>query len=197
MNNDKSNVTFGRPKEGGAIFWAPEGTAIPTSADEPLSADFACLGFVTEDGVTFTTEEEGDDVKAWGPETVMHSQTGYTKTANLNLMETSRVTVLQFLYGKENVVINGDGSMSWSDTGEPLPRGVFVCDTIQNNGSANPRVHRIVYGDSQFTDRSGDHVYNNSDPLSFPIKLTAYKFIHNGKAKFSQEYMSAPGSTSA
>ena len=192
MNNDKANVTFGRPKPGGAIYWAPEGTTLPTSATEALPADYVCLGYVTEDGVTLTVEEEGDDVKAWGPEVVMHSQTGYTKTASFNLMETCKVAVLQFLYGQNNVTIDPSGSIEWEDTGEALPRGVFVCDTIQNNGSATPRIHRTILGDAQFTDRSGDHVYNNSDPLSYPIKLTAYKFTIGTKSMFSKDYMSEP-----
>lgn len=198
MNNDKSNVTFGHPKDGGAVFWAPEGATLPTSADDPLDPTvFTCLGYVTEDGITWTTEEEGDDVKAWGPETVMHSQTGYTKTANLNLMEAYKPAVLQFLYGRENVTINDDGSMKWVDTGEALPRGVLVVDTIKSNGSTNPQVHRKVFGDCQFTDRSGDHVYNNADPLSYPIKLTAYKFTYEGKTDYEVNFLSAPTPVSA
>lgn len=195
--NDKSNVTIGKPKENGAIYWAPAGTALPTSADVTLSSAYTCLGYVTEDGVTLTTEEEGDDIKAWGPETVMHSQTSYTKTANFSLMETSKAAVLQFIYGQDNVTVAADGSITWQDTGKALPRGVFVCDTIQDNGSASPRIHRIVFGDAQFTDRSGDHVYNNSDPLSFPIKLTAYKFTHAGKQGYTLEYLSKPAPVSA
>ena len=189
--NDKSNVTIGLPKEGGAIYWAPAGTSLPTDASSSLSASFVCLGYVTEDGVTISVAEEGDDIKAWGPEVVMHSQTGYTKTAKMNLLETSKAAVLQFLYGSDNVTVNVDGSMSWVDTGKQLPRGVFVCDTIQNNGSTTPRIHRIVLGDAQFTDRSGDHVYNNSDPLSFPVVLTAYKFTSGGKQVYSLDFMTA------
>lgn len=194
--NDKSNVTIGLPKEGGAVYWAPAGTSLPTNATDSLSGDFVCLGYVTEDGVTFSTAEEGDDINAWGPEVVMHSQTSYSKTATMNLLETSKAAVLQFLYGSDNVTVNGDGSMSWVDTGKQLPRGVFVCDTIQNNGSATPRIHRIVLGDAQFTDRSGDHVYNNSDPLSFPVVLTSYKFTSGGKQVYSLDFMSAGGSES-
>ena len=189
--NDKSNITIGLPKEGGAIFWAPAGTSIPATADEALSGSYVCLGYVTEDGVTITVTDDGDDINAWGHEIVMHAQTGYTKTATLNLLETSKPAVLQFVYGAENVTINGDGSIKWVDTGKPLPRGVFVCDTIQNNGSDTPRIHRIVFGDAQFTDRSGDHVYNNSDPLSFPIVLTAYKFDNGGKKVYDVNYLSA------
>lgn len=188
--NNKDNITIGLPKEGGAIFWAPAGTAIPTSADTTLSQDFVCLGYVTADGVTISVSDEGDDIKAWGPEVVMRSKTGYTKTATFSLLETCKPAVLQFVFGKDNVQINDDSSITWTDNGEPLPRGVFVCDTIQNNGTV-PRVHRQIFGDAQFTDRSGDHVYNNSDPLAFPIVLTAYKFTYAGKKVYDVNYLSS------
>lgn len=199
MENDKSNITIGLPKEGGAVFFAPAGTTLPTSADAELDSAFVNLGYVTEDGVTVSTEEEGDDIKAWGPETVGRSHTGYGKTVSLALMETSRAAVLQFCYGAANVTVNGDGSMAWDDTGEPLPRGVLVVDTIQNNGSTSPRVKRQIFGDAQFVDRSGDHTYNNSDPLSFPVSIKAYKFTPAGSTKktYCRTYLSAAQSASA
>ncbi len=196
--NDKDNVTIGRPKEGGAIFFAPAGTALPTDATSSLSAAFTCLGYVTEDGVTESVAEEGDDIQAWGPEDVMHSQTSYSKTLTLNLLETSKPAVLQFVYGKDNVTINLDGSLKWRDTGKILPRGVFVVETLHNNGGDTPRYHRKIYGDSQFVDRSGDHTYNNSDPLSFPVVVKAYKFADpaDDVKTYSIDFMSTASSES-
>lgn len=196
--NDKSNITIGRPTEGGAVFWAPAGTTLPTSADEDLDAAFENLGYVTEDGVTVSTEEERDDIVAWGPEDVMSAETAYRKTATLALLETARKNVLEFLYGKDNVYEDGN-TLSWDDTGDPLPRGVLVVDTLQNNGSTTPRIKRQIFGDAQFVDRSGDHVYNNSDPLSFPIVVKAYKFTPEGSEKqtYIRTYLSAPVSPSA
>lgn len=196
QDNDKSNITIGLPNESGALYWAPAGTALPTDATTALDpTKFVNLGFVTEDGITHTVAEDGDDVIVWGKEVVMHSQTGYARTATFNLIESARIAVLQFLYGSDNVTVGGDGTVTWDETGEPLPRGVLVCDTLQNNGDA-PRFKRQVLGDAQFTDRSGDHVYNNSDPLSYPIALTAYKFADaGGKRVYSKNYLSAVTTT--
>lgn len=174
--NNKGNITIGLPKPGGAIYFAPLGTPLPTNASDSLSDAFVNLGYVTADGVTENTSEENNEIQAWGPETVMMSQTSYGKTMTFNLLETCRVAVLQFIYGKENVTVNEDGSMSWGDTGKQLPRGVLVVDTLQNNGGDTPRVHRQVLGDAQFVDRSGDKVYNNSDAVSYPVSMRAYKF---------------------
>lgn len=198
-NNDKSNITIGLPKPNAAIFWAPAGTTLPTSATDELdSSAFSCLGYVTADGVTVSTAEEGDDIESWGPETVMHSQTAYRKTVTFNLLETARVAVLKFLYGNDNVTEEADGSATIDDTGVILPRGVLVIDTLQNNGAATPRYKRQIFGDAQFIDRSGDHVYNNSDPLSFPVTLKAYKFTpaEGEDQTYVRTYLSAGGSIS-
>ena len=174
--NDKDNITIGRPKAGGAIYFAPAGTTLPTDATTALAEAFVNLGYVTEDGITTSVAEEANEIKAWGPETVMVSQNDYGETATFNLLETIRPAVLQYMRGNANVTIGSDGSIKSGTTGEQLPRGVIVVETIQNNGSANPRIHRIVYGDCQVTDRSGDQTYNNSDPVTFPVTITAYKF---------------------
>lgn len=193
--NDKSNITIGLPKVGGAIYFAPAGTALPTNASSSLSGAYVNLGYVTEEGVTLTTAEETDTIKAWGPETVMVSQSDFTETVTYNLLETIKPAVLQYMRGSSNVVINQDGSIASGTTGEPLPHGIIVVDTIQNNGSANPRYHRIVYGDCQVTDRSGDQTYNNSDPVTFPVTITAFKFASKavtGKQVYHDDFWTAP-----
>jgi hypothetical protein len=194
MNNDKNNITIGLPKPGGALFWAPAGTALPTSASAALPAAFVNLGYVTEDGLTATVAEDGDDIKAWGPETVGRSQTGYAKTFSFSLMETARASALQFVYGQDNVTVGEDGSITIDETGEALPRGILVCDTLQNNGSAVPRIKRQILGDAQFNDRSGDQVYNNSDPTNFPVSLSAYKFTSGDKQVYTKTFI-APVAT--
>lgn len=175
-NNEKSNITIGLPKENGAVFFAPLGTTLPTSASEDLDDAFVNLGYVSEDGVTTSKSESVDDIKAWGRETVMTASSEYTETVTLNFLETVRESVLKFVYGEGNVVVETNGEIKAVSTGDPLPRGVLVIDTLQNNGSTTPRIHRQVFGDCQFVDRSGDQVYNNSDPLTFPVVMKAYKF---------------------
>ena len=193
--NDKGNITIGLPKAGGAIYVAPIGSTLPSDATTSLSASYVNLGYVTEDGVTMTTSEESDTIKAWGPEIVMVNQTDFTETATYNLLETIRPAVLQYIRGNGNVDIAADGSIKSGTTGEQLPHCIVVVETIQNNGSVNPRYHRIVYGDCQISDRSGDQSYNNSDPVTFPVTITAFKFASQaiaGKQVYHDDFWSAP-----
>ena len=64
MGNDKSNIAIGLPNPKGALYWAPLGTPLPTDATTALDNAFINLGYVTEDGLTSSTAEEGDDIKA-------------------------------------------------------------------------------------------------------------------------------------
>lgn len=194
MGNDKSNITIGLPKPGGAVYWAPSGTALPENASDGLSEAFVNLGYISEDGLTHSVAESSDTIRAWGKDIVMISQTEYSETFAINLLETVRPSVLQFIRGTGNVVTNADGSIASGTTGEPLPRGVVVIDTLQNNGAPTPRIHRIVFGDCQIADRSGDTTYNNQDPLTYPIKVQAFKFASNalsGKETYHDDFWTA------
>ncbi len=194
MDNDKSNITIGLPKAGGAVFWAPEGTTLPTNATDSLSSEFVNLGYVSDSGVTHTIAESADTIRAWGKDVVMISQNEYSETFALNLLETVRASVLQFIRGSENVSVDSDGAVSSGTTGEPLPRGVVVIETLQNNGSDTPRNHRLVFGDCQISDRSGDVTYNNSDPLTYPVTVQAFSFDSqalSGKKTYHDDFWSA------
>lgn len=194
MDNDKSNITIGLPKAGGAVFWAPAGTTLPTNASDSLPEAFVNLGYISEAGLTHSVAESTDTIRAWGKDIVMISQTEYSETFQINLLETVRPAALQFIRGQENVSVEGDGSIKSGTTGEPLPRGIVVVDTIQNNGSTTPKIHRLVFGDCQIADRSGDTTYNNSDPLTYPVTVQAFSFDSQalpGKKTYHDDFWSA------
>ena len=49
----------------GDVYAAPTGTAAPTTSTSALNAAFLKLGFVSEDGATFTEGKEITDINAW------------------------------------------------------------------------------------------------------------------------------------
>ena len=70
-NNNAANVSAGKPKIGGAIFAAPVGTTLPTDTDTTLDNAFKNLGFVSDDGLTNSTDLETEEIKAWGGQNVL------------------------------------------------------------------------------------------------------------------------------
>lgn len=49
----------------GAVYVAPSGTTLPTSVSDPLDAAFVELGFINEDGLTFTDGKSIAEINAW------------------------------------------------------------------------------------------------------------------------------------
>ena len=63
---EAKNVTTGKPKYSGAIYYGPLKTALPTDATTVLAAAYLQLGYVSEDGVTNSNSADGDTINAWG-----------------------------------------------------------------------------------------------------------------------------------
>jgi hypothetical protein len=83
----------------GAVYVAPENTPAPVDLD-PLASPWEDLGFVNEDGVTFTFSREQEDVNAWqSAEPVRVLVTNEPKTIAFNLLEFDRESVLLAFHG--------------------------------------------------------------------------------------------------
>ena len=86
-NNNAANVSAGKPKIGGAIFAAPVGTSLPTDTDTTLDNAFKNLGFVSDDGLTNSTDLETEEIKAWGGQTVLVIQKSKDDKYKFKLIE--------------------------------------------------------------------------------------------------------------
>mgnify|MGYP001667810793 CR=1 FL=1 len=124
------NVSYGKPRIGGAIFSAPLGTALPVDAITEIDKGFVGLGYASEDGLTNEDAIESEEIKAWGGDTVLVVQTSKTDRFTFTLIESINLDVLKEVYGPENV--NGtleNGITVMSNAGD-LPERSFVIDMI-------------------------------------------------------------------
>ena len=65
-HNNKKNVSLGKPKKTGCLYYAPAGTALPTDATTALPAAYTCVGYLSEDGVTNATDTDTTDINEMG-----------------------------------------------------------------------------------------------------------------------------------
>ena len=164
---DANNVSFGKPNATGAVYVAPYGTTVPTSASTNLNAAFKNVGYISEDGLVNEVSTDVETVKAWGGDTVLTGQSSFEETFTFNAIETNE-EALKLYYGADNVVVSGS-EITIKQNSAPLPRMSVVIETVLTGN----RIKRIVIENAQIADRSGEISYTDSTAISYPIKLTA------------------------
>jgi len=167
--NDADNVSFGKPKSTGAVFVAPAGTALPTTAWATLNGAFKGLGYVSEDGLVNGVETDTAEVNAWGGDLVLVGQTTFKEMFTVNLIETNS-EALKVYYGADNVVVEANGSITITQTNEMLPRVSVVFELVMTGG----RIKRIVVPNAQIADRSGEITYVDGEAVAYPAVFVAY-----------------------
>lgn len=130
MSNNASNVQAGKPKVGGAVFVAEAGTTLPTDCTSTLSSSFACLGYISEDGLTNDNSPETDTKKAWGGDPVMVTQTAKPDTFKYTMIECTNIDVLKFVYGASNVTGTLSTGVTVKATSDEAEEKVIVIDTL-------------------------------------------------------------------
>lgn len=157
MANDASLVAVGSPKVGGAVFAAPKGTTAPTDGTTALADTFVSLGYVTEDGVVIAEDTDSDDLVAWGGDVVRTTQTSFSETTELTLMQYS-LDAMQLVYGSD-YVSGDDASFTIKSTANRPAECVLVIETVL----ASDITDRIVIPRAQLSERD-DANFNGSDP---------------------------------
>lgn len=167
--NDADNVSFGKPKATGAVYVAPAGTSLPTTAWEILDPAFEGMGYVSEDGLVNSVESDTEEINAWGGDLVLVGQTTFKEMFTVNLIETNE-EALKVYYGEDNVTVEGNGSITVRQTSEMLPNVVVVFELVLTGG----RIKRIVVPNAQMADRSGEITYVDGEAITYPAMFVAY-----------------------
>lgn len=168
MAINSAEVSTGKPKISGAIYYAEEGTTLPTDATTELGEGFANLGYVSEDGVTNADSRTSEDIKAWGGDIVQSSQTEKTDTFQLTLIQSINLDVLKAIYGAENVSGTLATGIVVKSNAKELPAASWVIDMILNGDT----LKRIVIPRGKISEL-GEVVYNDTDPIGYQPTINA------------------------
>ena len=187
--NTVTNVSAGKPAVLGAVFRAvvDENLSIPTDATTSLSADFACLGYVSEDGLTNSNSPSVEKIKAWGGDTVLTTQSEKPDTFQFKLIEGLNVDVLKAVYGSENVTGDLDTGISIEANGAEGEEACYVFDMVLRGGV----LKRIVVPDAKISE-IGDIQYQDSDVFGYEITIDAFA-DSNGNTHY--EYIAGEGAS--
>lgn len=184
MANNSSNVSFGKPKVTGGFYYAPAGTPVPTDATTALNNKFVSVGYISEDGLVNTVSTDKEEVKAWGGDVVATTQTSFSDTFAINLLETD-VNSLKLYFGDGNVTADAGGKLTIKMNSAELPEVVGVAEIAMTGG----RIKRIVIPHAKISDRSGDITYTDGDAISYPVNITA---LPDASGNTHVEYIAKP-----
>lgn len=168
MSNTVSNVTYGKPKKTGAVYWAPSGTTLPTDASTSLDAAFVCLGYVSEDGVTNSNSPSSESIKAWGGDSVMTVSSDKADEWSLSLIEALNVDVLKAIYGPQNVSGTLRDGIVVRANSDPNEAACWVIDMLQRNNT----MKRVVIPAGTITNLE-DISYKDADAVAYGITISA------------------------
>lgn len=160
-------VTAGKPKIGGAISVAPTGTTLPTDATTTLAAAFVNLGFVSEDGLAMAVTRDSEEIKAWGGDTIMTSQTDFQETFTFTLVEALNADVRKVVFGDSNVTGDLSTGLTTIGNSEELEAHSWVIDLAYNGA-----VSRIVLPYGKISE-VGDTSYVDGEPVGYEVTVTA------------------------
>lgn len=153
--NDVTKVTAGKPKVGGAIYVAPTGTTLPTDATTTLDAAFENLGYISEDGVTQNITRDSENIKAWGGDTVLTSQTDFAETFSFRMIEALNLAAKKVTFGADNVTGTLETGVTVKTNAKELPAQSYVIEMVQNGHLVRkviPNAKVTELGEIQYVD---------------------------------------------
>lgn len=187
--NKATNVSAGKPKVGGAIYTAPVGTPLPTSATETLNSSFVGLGYCSDDGLTNSTSMDTEKVKAWGGDTVLVIQKSKDDTFKFTLIEAKSKAVLGYVYGESNVSGTLETGLVVKVNNKDVPERSIVIDMLLRDNTAK----RIVIPSCKISD-VGDIVYGDEEAIGYE---TTVDCTPNEDGDTHYEYIQKIGTPSA
>lgn len=168
---DVKNVSTGKPKVKGAIFAAPIGTTLPTSALSPLDSAFKELGYTSDDGFTQNMTKESNDIKAWGGDVVLSPQTDYSDGMTMTLIEVLNTDTLKVVYGEDNVSGDLDSGIVVRANSNEAENYSWVVDILMTGNV----IKRIVVPTAKLKEMSEIN-YKDDEAVGFECTFQAFPY---------------------
>jgi hypothetical protein len=147
----------------GAAYTAPLGSAAPTNATTAWPTGWVDIGWISDDGVTESYNDDVSEIKAWqNAATVRRVISGGEATLQFTAIETSPATLE--LYHKGSTVGTGKIPVYEAAPDERM----FGLDVIDGDDHI-----RIFIARGEVTER-GDITYKSDSAVGYELTITAY-----------------------
>lgn len=167
MANNANNVSVSKPKVGGAVWWAPLGTTLPTSTADALDNAFVCLGYVSDDGIKVNHSRNVETLKAYGGDVVATPMTEKTDSYGFQLIEVLNEDVQKAVFGTANVSGTLSTGLTVKHNSNDVPAGCWVIDNVLNG-----KAHRDVIANGKVTE-IGEITFKDDELVGYDVTVTA------------------------
>lgn len=182
-----SEVTVGSALATGAIWVAPQATALPTDASTKLATAYKLLGFTSDAGVTISESNSTNEVRAWEGRTVVYTtSTDYTETIAFTPIQCN-ADVAKLAWGDGNVTVDG-GKLAIKHTAATLDPVALVIETVPRKG-----IVKRYCCKAQLTAR-GDATLDGTQPDGRQLTFTV---IADDNGTLMAEYVATTGGSSS
>ena len=185
INNNAQNVTAGKPLINGAVFRAPLGTPLPTSATETLNPAFVNVGYISDAGVVNSNSPSSNNIKAWGGDVVLTTLEEKPDTFQFTMIEALNVEVLKAVYGDANVSGDIATGIHVAANSTQQPNCSWVIDQRLRDGTYK----RTVLPDAGIS-AVGDITYADSAAVGYQTTVAC---LPDGNGNTHHEYIVASG----
>lgn len=166
-----ANASTAKPGISGAIYAAKvaSGLTLPTDATTDMSTltAFTSLGYLSEDGLKNNNSHSYEDIKAWGGDTILTTQTSYEDKFSFTLLEVLKEAVQKVVNGESNVTGTLAAGMTVAINSAEDADYAWVFDMIMNGGHKR----RIVVPCAKITERD-EISYSDADAIGYGVTIT-------------------------
>lgn len=174
MTTNARNVAVGKPKIGGAIFFAKTADKAPppTDAKTALDQKLKSMGYAAAEGLRRSINKAYEIIRAWGGDEVKRPRTELTLTISFTLIESANGDVAKAIWGEDAVTITPATTehgtkIDVAYKGEDGPEGAWVFDMADGDS-----IRRIVAPVAQQVTESFEQTYGDSELIAYPVELT-------------------------
>lgn len=188
MANDTANVSVGKGVVGGYFFTADIGTALPTDYTTALAAAYKNVGYLSDEGITNSTDASVDDFNDLNGDKVASALSSKDRTVGLQFIEVNETSIKEVVGASNVTVTPGSGGASGTiavvHNNSDMPHRVGVAEIVLRDG----RRWRRVYADMQVTEWD-DTTFVSSELVSFPV---TYSLFPDSAGNYIYDYIELP-----
>ena len=118
-----NNVNLGIGRASGYFYHAPKGTALPDSPLATLAEAWVEVGYISEDGITWSPGRSSEPMKDWANKIRRQLQNDPTGTVQAPIISTT-AEVLKTIFGENNVTATAASTTHGALTSVAVGEGV-------------------------------------------------------------------------